>query len=894
MKEIANNPNKQKKNIVNTNLLLFLLVESVLGLITLLWIVTIPKDVNQSFIFGFSPYRLLIIIIQFVLFSIPIIFGIGIKIKSNVSLQIIQIFGNIQTIKRIKIAAFGLLIVDSIYQILFPLIRNTEILPYMVRVQPLLIWLFFSCANIVLFLVIPEWKSYRDILKLEKRVQRTLAIIIIVFLLAICFVFFTRIGSIRDSAYWDANPPVPMLEWQIIFLLAIISFIFLIQNWIKPEQPTFKFDSKKRLWLVDIFVFIFLWSLTIYFWNSLPIPNSYFTPTVRPPNFEKYPFSDARIYDSNSLSILDGNMAQDQYIIRKPLYSIFLAVLHFIGGQKYEMIVLLQIMVLALTPAIMYLIGVGLNNRIMGFVLGLSVFFREVNTLSVSSLTTTSSSKLLMTELPTALILSILLLVIIKWQRSTHRQPIYSLMMGGVLGIFALLRSQSLILIPFIIFIFLLNLFKVKKQLLIQSLLFFLGLLLIISPWLYRNYKISGQFLLEDQTYSNVFMKRILGVPVAENIIISEIGIGDKGMFAQVISTMISHPMDTLGFISNHFVHNIYSSVQILPLRQEPIVNFDDVFLAKDLFWINQDKNPNAQQVILFISFLLMIILGIVGLYTSLGLVGFTPLILFLGFCFSSAITRISGWRFTIPIDWVVLLYFWVGLFEFVKYLLRVLNINGHQNSPRKFINHTDAFSEFSNSKKEILLLVVFIFICGLSLPWFVYSFPGVYANQSKINLINKINPIIQNSNIPLSVKEKTLSILKSNSVKIEEGIGYYPRFYERGDGEPINQNTVYYLQEYPRLLFYFIGERRTDVMLRSASSPEIFPNSSEVMIISKTNETYDEAYFIIVKTDKYWIYFNDEIIPPCLLNPDHILHDIWNDYSIYSQSCINQFISNY
>jgi hypothetical protein len=894
MKDTANNQNKQKKKIANKNLIVFLLIESILGLITLIWILIIPKDVGKSLLFGFSSNRLLIIIIQFVLFSIPILFGIGINIKNNLCLQIIRKIENIQITNRIKIAAFGLLIIDLICLILFPLIRNTEILPYLVRVQPLIIWLFFSCANIVLFLVFTEWKSYCGTLKMEKRVQKTLALIFIIFLLIICFIYFTKIGFTRDPAYWDVNPPVPILEWQIIFLLVIITFIFLIQNWIKPEQRTYKSDSRKWIWLFDIIVFIFLWAITIYFWNSQPIPNSYFTPTIRPPNFEKYPFSDARIYDSNSLSILNGNMAQDQYVIRKPLYSIFLAVLHFFGGQKYEMIVLLQIIVLALTPAIIYLIGVSLNNRIMGFVLALSVFFREFNTLSVASLTTTSNSKLLMTELPTALILSVLLLVIIKWHNASNKQSIYSLLVGGVLGILVLTRSQSLILIPFIVLIFLLTLIKFKKQLLIQSLLFVLGLLLVISPWLYRNYKISGQFALEDQTNTSDMVNRISGMPVAEYQGISVISTENGSMFNQVIFTMLNHPMATLGFISNHFVNNIYSSLQILPLRQEKITNFDNVFLADDLFWLKQDKNLNAQQVILLTTFLIMIILGIVGLYTSLGIMGLAPLILFLGYCFSSAITRISGWRFTIPIDWVVLLYFWVGLIEFVKFFLRVLNIHGHQNDSKKSIDHTEPFNEMGNFKKVILLFVLLLLFCGLSLPSFVYSFSGVYANQSRYNLINKINPIIQNSSIPLSVKEKTIPILNSNSVNIEEGIGYYPRFYERGDGEPINQNTVYYLQEYPRLLFYFIGEHRTDVMLRSATSPENFPNASEVIIVTKTNGSYDDAYFVIVKTDRYWIYLNDEIIPSCLLNPDNILHGIRNDYSIYKQSCINQFSSNY
>ncbi len=893
MNNIENNQNKQKKKIVNKNWLLFLLVESILGLITLVWIAIIPKDVSKSLLFGFSPYRWLIIIIQFVLFSIPILFGIGIRIKNNLCLQIIKKIENIHTANRIKIVALGFFIIDSVYLILFPLIRNTEILTYLIRIQPLIVWHFFSCAIVIFFLVITEWKSYRDTLKLERRFQRTLVCVFFIFLLISCFIYLTKIGFIRDIAYWDARAPVPILEWQIIFLFLVVTFILLIQNWKKPNQVKLKTGLKKQKWLIDLIVFIMIWSVTIYFWNSQPVPNSYFTPSVKPPNYEKYPFSDARIYDSNSLRILNGNMAQNEDVIRKPLYSIFLAVLHLIGGQKYEVVVFLQIIVLSLTPALIYLIGVCFNNRIMGFVLGVSVFFREFNTLSVASLITTSNSKLLMTELPTALILSILLLVIIKWHNASNGQSIHSLIVGGVLGFLVLTRSQSLILIPFIIFIFLLTLIKYKKQLFIQSFLFLLGLLLIISPWLYRNFKISGQFAFEDQTNTSDMVNRLSGKPVATYQGISVLDDKDSSMFTQVISTLLSHPFDTLSFMSNHFVNNVFSSLQILPLRQEPIPNLDNVFMADDLFWIKQNKNLNVKQVILFTTFLLMIILGIVYLYSSYGIIGLAPLILFLGYCFSSAITRISGWRFTIPIDWIVLLYFWVGLIEIVKYCLRILNIINVKKGSREIINNTEALREFKISKKGFLLSVLFLLFCGLSLPLFVYAFPSVYAKQSRINLINKISPIIQNSNIPSDAKEKINSIINDNLTIIEEGIGYYPRFYQAGEGEPINQNTVYYLQDYPRLLFYFIGQRRTDVMLRSVNSPEVFPNSSNVIIVTKTNESYDEAYFIIVKTDKYWIYINNEIIPACLLSIENGNQNNGNNIPFDNQSCLSQFSSN-
>ena len=884
--------NNKNNRISKKNWNYFLLIESFLGLIALIWIALIPKDIKNSFLFGYSPYRLLIMFIHFILFSISIIFIVGLRIKNNLCNQIIKKIENIQTTKKIKIIAFGLLSIDTIYLILFSLIRNPALLIYLVRFQPLIIWQFFSCINIIIFFVVTEWKLYRNTLKLEKRVQRILACVIFIFFLLFCLIYFTNIGFITDIAYWDTTPPVPILEWQIILLLLVATFILLIHEWNKPSQSKLNIYISKRQWLADLVIFLLLWSVTFYFWNSQPIPNSYFTPSIKPPNFEKYPFSDARIYDSNSLSILNGNMAQDEYVIRKPLYSIFLTFLHLLGGQKYEIVVLLQTIMLALIPALIYLIGVCFNNRIMGLVLGVSLLFREFNTLSVASLITTSNSKLLMTELPTILILSILLLVIIKWHKSSNKKYIYALIVGGVLGFLVLMRSQSLILIPFIVLIILIALIKNWKQFFIQSFLLLLGLFLIISPWLYRNYKISGQIVFDDKTNTSDMVNRILGKPVASYQGISVLNDEDRSMFAQVVSTIISHPVETLQYMGNHLVNNLFSSLQILPLRLDPIKNLDNLFTANDLFWVNQNKSLNVKQVILLSTFLLFIIQGIVCLYTSYGLMGLTPLIIFLGYCFSSAITRISGWRFTIPIDWIVLLYFWVGLIESVKYCLRILNIRDFEKGLKKTIIDNGTIREFNISKNRIFLFIIILLLCGLSLPLFIYYFSGVYTNQSRINLTNKINLIIQNSNTPIFIEEKISSILNDGSTMVEEGVAYYPRYYDKGEGEPINQDTIYFIQQYPRLLFYFIGNRRTDVMLRITNSPEVFPNSSNVIIVTKTNESYDEAYFIIVKTDKYYIYMNDEYNQPCLINSENPRKNNGDNYLSNDKNCLNHFYS--
>ncbi len=150
MKRIVDSPKKKKEHLLNKNWFYFLFAESLLGLISLVWMALIPRDLKNSFLFGFSPYRLLLLAIQFLLFLVPLTFWIGFRKKNKLCLQIINKTQDIHTFRRIKIVALGFFILDSVYLVLFPLIRNPVIVTYLTRIQPLIVWQFFTCAFVII------------------------------------------------------------------------------------------------------------------------------------------------------------------------------------------------------------------------------------------------------------------------------------------------------------------------------------------------------------------------------------------------------------------------------------------------------------------------------------------------------------------------------------------------------------------------------------------------------------------------------------------------------------------------------------------------------------------------------------------------------------------------
>ena len=81
-----------------------------------------------------------------------------------------------------------------------------------------------------------------------------------------------------------------------------------------------------------------------------------------------------------------------------------------------------------------------------GLLLALLNIFREQTAIELSGRITTSHAKMLMADLPTAVVLAGFIFVVIVWLKAKHPNWKMALISGGILGASMLIRPESLLL----------------------------------------------------------------------------------------------------------------------------------------------------------------------------------------------------------------------------------------------------------------------------------------------------------------------------------------------------------------------------------------------------------------------------------------------------------------
>ena len=825
----------------------------------LIWLGFIPKDAKNAVVFGYSPFRLLMLLIL-LLISVTSFF-IAIKYKRSIGFQE-WFLKTIQQHKLISTAGLTSLLVFfgcTTFILFTPLYKGGLYIAYYQRLLPLAVWgLGFSVITAILLRLFFE--KHRKTSPL-KWVRIALLIFLIILFLWV-FIVISQMGITRDPAYWDDDRPVPILEGQLwafwwISVTAVLSSLF-VENRTHVQNKQIK-DRYSR-WM-DIALFVLIWFAAFVIWIQQPIPNCYFTPRLRPPNYEVYPYSDAGLYDTNSQSTLLGEMDANAQIIKRPLFAMFLAGAHSLVGQDYTRIIFFQTMVLAFIPAVLYLIGKEIGARWTGILLAGYAILMEWNTLKVASLTTTSNSKLLMTELPTTLLMACLVLILIILIKRPEEKRHLTLVMGGLLGMNILLRSQTLLLLPFIFAFFFLVLFRKWKVLLRASLLFILGVALLISPWLIRNWQITGKIAFEDPKYTQVVIQLYeSNQPHGTSSIIGNTEGDETGdFFGSAIDFILQNPVQYAGFVLNNFLHNEILSVFILPVRSIKMEGLLQLVNPQDLFWIKPENQLGSSQILLIAFYLGLISIGIAQSFSRFYMAGLAPLLMHLAYNLSSGLSRISGWRFLLPMQWVVFFYFAVGLFQLIIWFCNYFCFfPATIDDLHLFYNNTSRLeqkAEIQPHKRMIIVWGVLFSLLGLAMVAIPQLIPKPYVKQDRQQLIQDIFHATAWVEIP-ELKNEIEALLQEDDLVLEKGKAFYPKFYTVLDGEPSRNETIYNYRNYPRLIFIFIGKERREIMVPMEVSPAYFPNASEVILVGREKEGTFEVVLVTLMTESPVLYF--------------------------------------
>ena len=584
-------------------------------------------------------------------------------------------------------------------------------------------------------------------------------------------------------------------------------------------------------------------------WLSQPVVPNASALKPREPNFEIYPFNDAQVYDEFAQSALVGNGFGDDKIPQRPLYVVFLLFSHVLVGQNYNNIIFFQTLVFALFPVLLYLFGREFFGRPIGISIALFAILRDYISNFVSPFTgNLSYSKLYLSEIPTAIFLIVFLLIGIRWIKAGF--PLFSgFLLGGILGSAMLIRTQVIVALPVIILFGFLTHPKKSKPLIKSVFLMVITITFVVSPWLWRNWKVTGDLIFDnpESQIANLALRysRLNGVEPEIMPLSGESNLEYSARLNQIAKDAImSNPLRAVWAISNAFINHGINNILLFPVRNN-INRINELWIPTNPFWEGWEGTPNFFQSILIAFYIFLFGLGITTAWMRNHWLGLLPLALNLAYNLWTSIALLSGQRFMITMDWSIYLYYMVGLFTLLGGFLfaldsgRLMIVEWAKTNP-----HVMSVPESTIRWQKYLLFGLLFFGIGLSLPLSEKIFPNKYPSLSQKELVAElmVSPSLNQTDFdPACLQKLTdaygLSFLQARAV--------YPRYYAAGSGEKFTDSVGYKVVDEGRLVFDLVGKESGRFIFKTSQPPDFFPNASDVTLILSEN---GELWFVFVK----------------------------------------------
>jgi hypothetical protein len=694
-----------------------------------------------------------------------------------------------------------------------------ESLPYYHRLAPLLWYALAVSAEFAVCVLATRCGLWPRALRGETALWRASGAALAALLAVFAFVAITRLGLTPDSAYW-AEPGVPVLGWQLGVILAGAAALFFLGG------------KLLRMRRGDTALAAALWLLAAVVWLSVPgsvMKNSFYGP-INPPTNQSMPNSDAGYYDSMAQSLLIGYPYQGD-IPTRPLYITVLAALHLLVGERYDLIVAGQTLVLALIPVVLFLLGNRLHSRSAGMIAALYAIFREWNSLLISSQTRVSNTKTLLVDLPTLLLLLAACLFAVRWLQ--RRGRLDALLAGGFMGLLLLLRTQTLLLLPAVLLVAICA-YGIRNRAWVPAFaLFFVGMAAALAPWLVHNYLQTGAVTLDAPFEYQVIASQY---KYTGNLDLGTVDLQGKGVLGLLITFALKDPAFVLGFITSHFLATLTDSMLALPL----LARYDGLNAPLNLYWMSWPAGIDPLNATLLVPYLGVIALGIGAAWKRARWAGLLPLACSLAYALANGIGRFSGWRYDLPADWVSYFYLAIGAAE--AFRLFALLFGSDPGSEAMQAPAPRSSFDWRRAAAAVGLLVL---VGGL--PWLAEGIASPrYASTGLPELMNALD----NSAAvrQLGVEQPQIKALVADpQATLQIGRVLYPRFFLRDKGMPSSHPwPAYAVRDFPRMGFLLLNQSRHEALMPINDSSARFTQGGDAIILGCQRQDYIEVRLIL------------------------------------------------
>ncbi len=483
-----------------------------------------------------------------------------------------------------------------------------------------------------------------------------------------------------------------------------------------------------------------------------------------------------------------------------------------------------------------------------------------------------------MSEIPTMMGITLFLILFILWVKRPTERTILPLLSGGVLGMTMLIRQEVGIIIPFVAVGAGLYFHKKIGSFLKNMAMVGFGILLVITPWIYRNWHNTGLIFLDrpgNRTYlisdtlrldpgqiknedSFLLADDQAYVLEATPLVWSALNVTQPSLARAFQQSLILNPVldktdgsvSILDLLLNHFTNQLIQSVVYLPsnplvldldyLSKMSIGKLDryygGLFYSPETYvktlpywWVDWDGRIPSHSTLAVTLTLALITLGISGVWRERGWIVSLPLLALIAHILIYTWIRFSGGRYLQGVDWITGLFYSIGLVELIRSGMKWLG-----NSPflpEQVFEAPLPLPKLFSSKFALTVIPVGLFILGASIPVVEYLTPNQYPAPA---LDQKTTKLLEFEESPfLDQERRVLTDFIDQGGQVVYARALYPRYFEPGESFYDVRSTVWgglEREQSTRTEFYLAGTEVLWGVLFREEPPVIFPHGSDVI----------------------------------------------------------------
>lgn len=620
--------------------------------------------------------------------------------------------------------------------------------------------------------------------------------------------------------------PVPLLGIQVLLLMGGILLAAVILCRLQERGHKLQFLRN------DILVMLLLALAAFGVWSSVSLRETTFIDQKRPPNQEYYPTSDALYYEQSVQSMLAGNgLDSDSHAG----FKVYLGLLHRLGGNQLGDILPLKLILLSLTPALLYGVTAALTNRTSGIIVGCLSVIKGWNTLILGEHITLASVMDVMTEPITALVILGMVFLIIRWMEDPGGRQLLPLLAGGAAGAAIMFRVEAAALVPAVGICILGYFWKQIRTGVRGLILIAVGLMLILAPWMGYRFLTTGSPSVLLLGKGNYF-EQDFG-PVAGAVLEAE-----TQQAVDPENTFVNHAVNNLlGFIypypSNHQPLLTAASLPELVTRGQGLEDMEgDFWVDKYLeryvrslpYWWRSQWNGRLESRSV-LPVLGSLFLMLVGVRQVRGRKRWWVVMLGLFVVFHTLLyARVeqSGGRSIQIISWIPLIFYgsglaWVGA--------EVRKISGFWKPFPWLQQVRDPLPQEDKLSRNLKLwqfsaAVVLLLLLGLSVPAADQLIPIRYPQAGLEDQI---------SNLPAETQQLVLMAAgDSSDHTVVYGRALFPRWYKADQKMEDIRGGRIPDYSFKRTEFYLVGSKDTWVAIRSYKDQIQLPHAADVIVV--------------------------------------------------------------